>query len=89
MSDALSVEAVLEALDVKEGEVHSFVNPAPNVLLGCDHRLARVLELVREHGAQVAGEMALSMKHGIAIMLPDHTMFMATREGWKPPGGEP
>lgn len=89
MSGDLTVDQVLEALNVKEGEVHSFMNPGPGILVGCDHRLASVLELVREHGAKVAGEMAQSMKHGIAIMLPDHTLFMATREGWKPPAGEP
>lgn len=85
----LTFEQARDALAVKEdGEdrrVHCFLNPGVGVLLGADWDEEQVFDAIREHGAEVAGEAAQRMRHGIAVRAHDGAWFFATRESWTPP----
>lgn len=63
-----------------EGEyVHTFTNPAVGLILGTDVERKVLLEMVKIYGAELAGEMATSMKHGIVVYDGKTTMFCETK----------
>jgi hypothetical protein len=86
----IAAEEALAALDVKDGYVHCLL-PAGNTLVGADWPLDEARQLIETHGAEIAGGMALNMRHGVCIRkMPsgfpgdDRTLtaFFATREDW-------
>lgn len=63
---------------LKQGEfVHTF-KQTWNCLFGCDVARSRILDLADEGKAELAGEMAESMGHGIAVWDGDTPMFCET-----------
>ncbi|HMJ16597.1 MAG TPA: hypothetical protein VK524_34520 [Polyangiaceae bacterium] len=92
MSDAtrkLTFEQAREAIAVKgdgdDRRVHCFLNPGVGVLIGADWDEGQVLDAFREHGAEVAGDAAMKMRHGVAVRARDGAWFFATRDDWTPP----
>lgn len=47
-------------------EVHTFLNPG-GILVGANWPREKILEVIKEHGAEVSGDQAQRMKHGIVI----------------------
>lgn len=58
-------------------DIHTF-RSGPGIMLGADWRRADILDVIRKHGAEKAGPMATSMKHGIVVMEGDAPLFIAT-----------
>lgn len=73
----LSREEVDEQLCTGEN-VHTFVSGG-FALLGCDVKRVELLNDVEKYGAELAGEQAIKMKHGIVIM-KDPPVFCETKQ---------
>jgi hypothetical protein len=68
MKHQLTYEQALTHL--ADGEIiHAFMSPAPNVLIGADWERDQVLAQLQT-SAELAGEQALNMNHGIASLDP-------------------
>ena len=77
---ALTLEEFAAKLDVQDGRVHTFMNPA-GVLIGADWNLFDVLECARLHGAVLAGERATAIEHGVAVIMNNgHCVFFRTKQ---------
>lgn len=63
-------------------EIHTYMNPAVDVLAGANWSRERVVELI-ESGAQcgLAGPLATRMGHGLVVMHETGPLFVETREG--------
>lgn len=60
--------------------VHTFANPH-GMLVGTDWERAEVLAHIRKHGAELAGDMATRMGHGIVVLeAGGDALFIATRQ---------
>jgi hypothetical protein len=66
---------------VKEGEyVHTFRQSAHGMLIGADWPRARIEEVLAVHPAELAGEMATGMGHGLVVHDEHGWLFIATRK---------
>lgn len=64
---------------VPGAEVHTFKQVAGGVLLGCDVPRNKLIAMANKNGAELAGEQAEAMKHGVVIWDDDGTpVFCAT-----------
>jgi hypothetical protein len=62
-------------------EVHTVVNSVPGVMLGCDWQRDNVIEAIRNHECELAGDMARRMNHGLVVWTrEERPLFVATRE---------
>lgn len=61
-----------------DDDIHTFRNPA-GMLLGCDCKREWVIDKIRKHQAELAGEMATRMKHGLVVRDEDGLLFIATK----------
>lgn len=60
--------------------VHTLIGGGFTVI-GCEMERTKILQLAREHGAELAGETATAMKHGAAIYDPSgRPTFVETDE---------
>jgi hypothetical protein len=87
VEDALAALAVRTATD-EDGTTQQVVHcimPAGPLLLGADWSLDRVRQLFEADGAEVAGQNALRMFHGVSVRDEGESKFFATREDWQPP----
>ena len=84
-SNTISYEDAIKLLP--EGDdIHTFVTPGGNMLLGADHRRADILEkLEAAENIIISGEQAQAMNHGLAIPHGEHYLFIQTV---KPEEGE-
>ena len=72
----LSREEVDKMLE--DGErVHTYKQAGP-ALIGCDWERDKILELVEKNGAELAGDVATNMNHGVVVYDGDVPMFCAT-----------
>lgn len=70
-----------QMLDVQDGYVHTFVG-AGMTMVGCDWEVDVVKKLIREHGVELAGELATTVGHGLVVTRPKSSpLFLATKEG--------
>ena len=81
----MSEERVMLGEDEVDGkltpgkEVHTFKQAAGGVLLGCCVLRSKLLAMAKKNGAELAGERAEAMKHGVVIWDDDGTpVFCAT-----------
>ncbi len=75
----LTREEVEQRIPTTE-HIHTFVGGG-NVLLGCDMKREHILELAsKEKGAELAGDTATAMKHGICIWDEGRAIFVETTE---------
>lgn len=77
----LTVEQAMALLDVKDGRVHTFLNPGAGMLVGADWTVEQVRTCFEDNGAELSGEAATNMKHGLASRDQGRWVFFATREG--------
>lgn len=60
--------AEAESLLADGDEIHNFINPQDSVLVGCDYERAHAIAGLRAaKRIELAGEIARSMKHPIAV----------------------
>lgn len=72
----LAESKILEMLP--EGDtIHTF--RGGSILIGCDWPRAQVLEHIKEFGAEIAGERATRMGHGLAVADKTGWLFIETR----------
>jgi hypothetical protein len=77
----MTVEEAVARLRVQDDEmVHTFVVPAPMVLLGADWPLEEVKRVFEQHGVEQSGPNMTAMKHGLAVMRDDGPVFFETNE---------
>ena len=62
--------------------VHTF-RSGPGLLVGADIKRERLVELIHQHGAELAGPGATSMGHGLALTDGSGPLFIKTREETK------
>jgi hypothetical protein len=60
-------------------QVHTFMNPAPSVLLGADWEREALLKLADEGKAELAGPAATKAKHGVVVFSNGDAVFCATK----------
>lgn len=77
--EKLDVDSVDKKLAPGE-YVHTFTqaNTTGMVLLGCDIKRSTLLDMAKQYGAELAGETAMQMNHGIVIWDNKQPMFCAT-----------
>jgi len=79
--DKLTFDAAVALLP--DGEyIHTFRNPG-GMLLGADLPRDSILEIIKENGAELSGELATRMGHGLAVY-DGKWLFIATN----PPSGK-
>jgi len=67
-------------------EIHTFVNPAVNMLVGTDWGREQVLDLLRTTDRrEVTGEQAQAMHHGLAAFRDGYPVFIETRQAGAAP----
>jgi len=79
MIDQPTVDAALAMLP--EGDsIHTFLNPAPAMMVGADWDRSEVESLIRSTTSlRFAGEVATSMGHGLVAWRDDHWVFIETK----------
>ena len=60
--------------------IHTFLNPAVDVLLGADWSRESILRGLRDGKPQLAGEYAIRAGHGLVFMYKDEYIFVETRQ---------
>lgn len=73
----LSTDEAIKMLP-KRKSVHIFRQPG-NMLVGCDVGFIEVVDLIEKHGAELAGEQAAALGHGIAILDDTGWLFVETK----------
>lgn len=76
----LTVEQAMQMLDVKNGRVHTVINPVANMIVGADWTVAQAQSCFEENGAELAGHTATSMGHGVVSQDRGRWVFFATRD---------
>lgn len=83
----LTFDEAVALIPAKE-RVHTFTNPAHNVLVGADWDREEILKLMRScpdaECAEVAGAMAQDMGHGIVIRQGHGGLLFVEAAEWKP-----
>lgn len=74
----LTVEQALGVLDLKGGKVHTFTNPA-GMLVGATWTAAETKRCFKQNGAELAGELAVRMGHGVVSFDGGRRVFFATK----------
>lgn len=64
-----------------DGDIIHTYRDAGNMFIGCELERATVLEMARRHGAELSGEMATSMRHGLAVYDGKVPVFCETKQG--------
>lgn len=60
-------------------DIHTFVNPAANMLVGCDWARDKVLEVLRlAPEIYISGDHAKNLKHGLACEDDGRMIFIET-----------
>lgn len=77
---SLSTDAALAMLDVQDGQVHA-LRDMPGMLIGCDWSLEDITKQIKDHGAELSGEMATGMAHGLTTFTGTEPLFLATKKG--------
>lgn len=67
------------ALLPEDETIHVFRNPGVGCLIGADWDRGQVLEALKEHAPELAGEQATAMNHGIVIHDHHGPAFIATK----------
>jgi hypothetical protein len=76
----LSFEDAEKMLDwQKDGSVHAIRQGGP-ALIGCDWSREEAIACLKKHGAELAGDAATRMGHGIASIDEDGPVFFQTKE---------
>lgn len=77
----LTAEQAIESLPDGD-DIHTFLNPAPSVIIGADWQRDSVLRAIREAATvEIAGPGARGMGHGLAIVKRGgERVFVAARE---------
>jgi hypothetical protein len=74
------------ALLPDDDRIHTFLNPAEDILLGADWDRDHILALLRETGRrEVTGPDAQAMGHGLAAWRASGPVFIATRKAGDQP----
>ena len=58
--------------------VHTFVQSGCGVLLGCDVSRSKLLDMAEKYGAELAGEAATGMNHGVVVYDGKQPLFCQT-----------
>ncbi len=74
----LTVEQALGALDLKGGNVHTFMNPG-GMLVGTTRTVAEAKRCFEQNGVELAGELAVRMGHGVVSFDGGCRVFFATK----------
>lgn len=75
----LTVEQAMELLDLTDGYVHTFLNPGPGMLVGCDWSTEQARQCFEKNGVELAGAGATDMGHGLASFEAGRVVFFATK----------
>lgn len=59
--------------------IHTFVNPAPDILIGADWERASVLKKFKESPPELSGPSATKSGHGLCVWDKDHWVFIETK----------
>ena len=79
--EKVPLERALEMLDVKDGYVHTFVEPLGGMLVGTDWELEEVKEQITLFGCELSGPAARAMKHGLCCRASRaRIVFFATKQ---------
>lgn len=85
MDDDLAVElAHQQAIDLLPDtgdEIHTYLNPAPNVLLGADWSRDSILKAIYNSDPmpELAGKQATESGHGLVVWYRGDPLFVATK----------
>lgn len=85
MSDRVKVpyeEAV--AMLPKSKTIHTFLNPAVNVLVGADWERDSILNAFRKYGVELSGEEATKTNHGLCFKRETGWVFVETKSNEAP-----
>lgn len=81
MSDRVFLTAEEALAMLPDGEyIHVLDNPHPGVISGADWKRDDVLSLIENNICELAGPMATSMGHGLAVGGDDGVWFVQTKE---------
>lgn len=62
--ETVAIDDAIAMLHVRDGSVHTFKGGG-FMLVGCDWPPERAVGHLREHGAELSGDTATAMKHGL------------------------
>lgn len=74
----LSTEEAITMLP-KRDTIHTFRNPGPGMLVGADWTRDEIIESVELYGAELSGEKATQMGHGMLIRDDHGYVFIETK----------
>lgn len=64
-----------------DGEyIHTFRQARAGMLLGADWGRADILAHIEKHGAELSGETATRMDHGMVVLADGGALFIETRK---------
>lgn len=73
----LTFEAAMKMLP--EGkDIHTFRNSVPGLVFGCDSDRGDLIEKIKKHGAELSGEQATAMNHGMVLFDERGPLFIET-----------
>jgi hypothetical protein len=78
----LTVDQALSALPEGTDDVHTFLNPGPNILLGADWRRETLETAIRSAAKlEIGGGQCRAMQHGLVLWKgPTECVFVEARE---------
>lgn len=77
----LSYEEAIAMLPKGNKHIHTFTNIGPGFLVGSDWPRGKIKDLIRRNGAELAGEAATRLGHGLAVRRDnDNPLFIETRK---------
>lgn len=75
----LTTEEAIDALSSGDS-IHTFRGAGP-ALLGCSWDRSEVIDAIKKYGAEISGQMATKMGHGIVIKDDSGHVFIETKKG--------